>query len=204
MVYFKHVKVHLSCLDESKTLLSTPSNYIRVIHEEELKQGCYLYWDTNDCVWIRSGKVTGQRDKGRGFRVRHLEHEKKARARRITSNMSRFYIVYPSTDSERIKSKAEKGVFENLVQYVGVGFDPTNDSVMNTISEDASNGGIFSFDVVDKENIAKLNFRGHLTTKERARELVSYLLELVYDLAISPRDNVSKSLGFESILGAVV
>ena len=75
--------------------------------------------------------------------MRHLEHEKKARARCITSNMSHFYIMYPSTDSERIKSKAKKGVFENLVQYVGVGFDPANDSVMTTIAEDVSNGGIF-------------------------------------------------------------
>ena len=57
------------------------------------KQGPYLYFDTNNENWIRSGNVTG-----RGLSFRHAEHEKKAKAR-ITN--SRFYLCYSTENSAR-------------------------------------------------------------------------------------------------------
>ena len=99
MIYFKMVKEDVSCLDESKTLLSGPEYYLPVVNDEEgLLQGVYLYYDSNDRVWIRSGKVTGTQANGCNFSVRHNEHVAKAKTQRLTTKTSIFYIAYPSRD----------------------------------------------------------------------------------------------------------
>ena len=52
-------------------------------------------------------------------------------------------------------------------------------------------------------NLASENvlFNGTTNEENKKIEMISYLLELVYDLCISPSDNISVSPGFESILG---
>ena len=140
----------------------------------------------------------------RGFLARHDEHRKKAEAPRLTTRTSRFYISYPSSTNPRVKSKAKKGIFEDLRQYVGCGFNPQDESILDTLTRDEGDGGVFLFDDTDKENINKVHFRGLNTYREKGVEMVAYLLELAYDLAIAPRDNISSSPGFETIFGAVV
>ena len=44
-------------------------------------------------------------------------------------------------------------------------------------------------------------FAGCSTLEEKQLHMAGYLFELVYDLMISPRDNVSRSPGFETPLG---
>ena len=51
------------------------------------------------------------------------------------------------------------------------------------------------------ERVAAINFPGSLTLAEKQLHMAGYLFELVYDLVISPRDNVSRSPGFETPLG---
>lgn len=205
MTIFKHTKDNLSCLDETKTLLTTVDRFLMVTNSVASHQGVYLYYDTNDHVWIRSGKVTGlQMNNKRGFLARHDEHRKKAEAPRLTTRTSRFYISYPSSTNPRVKSKAKKGIFEDLRQYVGCGFNPQDESILDTLTRDEGDGGVFLFDDTDKENINKVHFRGLNTFREKDVEMVAYLLELAYDLAIAPRDNISSSPGFETIFGAVV
>ena len=62
MVLFKHIKSDISCLDDSRSLLSSPNTFLLVSNSEATKHGEYLYWDNNDLIWIRSGKVTGQKE----------------------------------------------------------------------------------------------------------------------------------------------
>ena len=202
LVFFKHVKKDLSCLDNTKTLLTTSNNFILVREDNEHHQGCYLHYDKNDQNWMRSGKVTGQ-NKERGFKVRHEEHFKKAKADHISSNTSRFYIFYPSHESPRSQSKVKLGVFEHLQLFVGLGWDASNTNITNVLSRNINSSGIFLFDEVDKENINEINFRGNLNEKEKKIELIAYLIELVFDLCISPKNNISSSPGFEVIFGAV-
>ena len=66
MMLYDHVKHDLQCLDEDATILCQPKNFLMVSNVEANLQGAYLYYDHNNEVWIRSGKVTG-----RGFTVRH-------------------------------------------------------------------------------------------------------------------------------------
>ena len=140
----------------------------------------------------------------RNFDVRHKEHEKKAKARGLTSNTSRFYISYSSNQSPRSDSKAKRGIFETLQMFMGFGFDQSNDAVTTLLTTDIADGGIFVFSKEDKANIMSVNFRGKENWSEKAVEMVAYLLELILDIAISPKDNISSSPGFEVIFGVVV
>ena len=85
--------------------------------------------------------------------------------------------------------------------YIACGFNPENDNVIDILTKDESDGGVFLFNNADKENINKVNFRGLNTFKEKAIEMIAYLLELAFDISIAPRDNISSSPGFELPLG---
>jgi hypothetical protein len=64
MVLFGHVKDDISCIDDTGCLLTNPttsSNYLLCTNDEATLQGCYLYYDKNDGVWRRSGKINRQR-----------------------------------------------------------------------------------------------------------------------------------------------
>ena len=194
MSIFNHIKGDIECLDENATLLKTV-NYFVSAESEEMKsqQGAYLYFDVNNVTWIRSGKVTG-----RGFSVRHSEHAKKAAAKKTTSL---FYNSYPTSTSARNKSVGRKGYFDNLSQFVAIGFDVNNDEHGKIITGELENGGLFSYTNEEKRKIDSCNMRGRGTTMLKRIDIVAYLFELGYDLSISPADNVSQNPGFESVLG---
>ena len=200
MIFFKMIKKDISCLDDSETLLNGPESFANA--EKDL-QGVYLYYDANDRVWIRSGKVT-DKARERNFEIRHKEHTQKAQARQLISNTSRFYIAYPSNESPRSNSKAKRGIFETLQIYKGFGFDQSAGAVTTLLTTDISDGGIFTFSKEDKANIMSINFRGKENWSEKAVEMIAYLLELMLDISIAPKDNISSSPGFEVIFGVVV
>ena len=52
-----------------------------------------------------------------------------------------------------------------------------------------------------KESMKSAEGRNDLTAIHKFQDIVSYQVEFVYDLAISPVLNVSRSPGFESVLG---
>jgi len=52
-----------------------------------------------------------------------------------------------------------------------------------------------------KYKIGKIKFRGYTELKKKQIIMITYLAELAYDIAISARDNVSDSPGFETCLG---
>ena len=62
----------------------------------------------------------------------------------------------------------------------------------------------FFYNESNEKNIERLKMRGNLNTKQNKIELIVYLIELMFDLIIAPRDNISSSPGFESIFGAIV
>ena len=196
MVLLNHVKKDISLINESKCLLAKPnssaaSNYLFCTNSESLLQGCYLYFDSNEEEWIRSVKVTGA---NRHFEVRDKEHQKRAESD-SNDDGSLFYDAYPSLKSKRAKSKIVDGYFENLQQFVGAGFQPMA-NVMAICQKDCSDGGVFLFTKDEVESIRRVNFRGR-SKEENCMEMVGYLFELGYDLALSRKYNVSQSPGFE-------
>ena len=61
---------------------------ILITNSEAKFQCTYLYYDTNDEIWVRSGKVSH-----RDFSIRHNKHQKVASS---LDTKSRFYCRYPS------------------------------------------------------------------------------------------------------------
>ena len=184
MVMLGHIKLDLECMrDITSTLLTNPDKYLPAEGYEKDLQGAYLYYDSNDSKWIRSGKVTR-----RGFAVRHSEHAKKAACRRTTSS---FYSRYPTKSNQF--STCRKGYFENLLQYVAVGFS-VNDVIEKEVAKTYDVGGIFDCTHEEDEYI-KRNQRCNII------DMIAYQIELAYDLAISPSDNISNNPGFESFIG---
>ena len=80
-----HIKPDLEFLEADKTLLGSENNFCLATNDESKQQGAYLYFDTNNCTYIRSGKVTG-----RSFAKRHSEHCKGAKLTLQTANRLGF------------------------------------------------------------------------------------------------------------------
>lgn len=74
-----------------------------------------------------------------------------------------------------------------------------------SFDRDIADGGILLLDNDDKASIlASMNTaegRANLTPIQKFHDIISYQFEFGYDLAIAPELNVSRSPGFESVLG---
>jgi len=69
------------------------------------------------------------------------------------------------------------------------------------ITRDYDEGGLFIYNKSEANKIISLKSRSHKSEEEKRIEVIAYLFELAYDLAISYHDNVSESMGFESCIG---
>ena len=85
--------------------------------------------------------------------------------------------------------------------YVAQGWNLNDNEVEKEITGEYNNGGLFIYSDEEKERIHKLNMRGRATSALKTNDMVAYLIELGYDLALSSTDNVSENPGFESCLG---
>jgi hypothetical protein len=193
MVLSEHVKDDLSVCGLNEDLLAVNPSRFRACTEVPSKEGAYLYFDRNNYRFIRSGKVTR-----RGFEVRHQEHFKASKAPQSSSD---FYMFYPSLESPRCRYTTKRGVFEKLVQLVGAGFTPTSDSA-KAMDRDWTEGGMLIMSNEDKKKI-KTSMGTKVKELQKFQDICAYQLEFGYDLAIGPGNNVSRSPGFESVLGVV-
>ena len=103
---------------------------------------------------------------------------------------SNFYLNYPSKKAAPEFHETCEGCFEDLDFYCLLGYDRAS---VNTkvLVQDAN--GLF-----DWEGTKRFTQRWQGTEVESKRfVLVDYLIEVVYDVAMAPEDNVSESAGFE-------
>jgi len=192
MVLSNHSAQYLECLGDSDSLLNTGVNCFIPGMRFPDRQGAYLYRDNNRGKIIRSGKKT----RG-GIVGRHKEHLKAAKAKKATSN---FYNLYPSELSPRKTNRNKKGYFEGLSLLIAAAFDHTSDNAMN-LEKDWNEGGLLILSEDDKRSIKESMNSSNLTPIQKFHDIVAYQVELGYDLAIEPSLNVSRSPGFESVLG---
>ena len=157
--------------------------------------GAYLYFDNNDEKWIRSGKTTGN-----PFSFRNEAHAKSAEKEILTTT---FYRRYPSRDrtTDTTSSSGRKGYFENLVQYAALGFEIGNQEVEKFLTNTEKGESMFLFSKEEVEKINNMKKRGANTWELKCIDMIAYLIELVFDVAILPLDNVSENPGFESCHG---
>ena len=136
MILFGHIKEEIDCLGDNSTLLKSAEYFIQAENEQSKLQGAYLHFDKNDEKWIHSGKVTG-----RCFDMRNKEHMKCANEKYPTQS---FYVRYPAKSSVRATSSGKNGYFDNLCQYISLGFEVGNDDVGEKIAQEFDKEGLFN------------------------------------------------------------
>jgi hypothetical protein len=87
------------------------------------------------------------------------------------------------------------------VCFFGVVFDPTDAAAVDFICAPNPATGIFYWSEETLTRLGNINFSGDGSLRAKQLHAVGYLLELYYDLLISPIDNISRSPGFETCLG---
>ena len=82
-----------------------------------------------------------------------------------------------------------------MTAYIGASF---GDDVVSTglLSKDYDEGGIFFYSEEEKERIKNIKFSGKVG-EAKYMQMIAYLMELGYDVALSLMDNISGSPGFE-------
>jgi len=175
-------------------LLADPPAFLKATTPTgKVLEGCYLYYDTNNREWIRTGKAVGS-----NFEKRHQEHLNESKLKNSNSQNSKFYSSYPSRTVNLPDQRARKGTFENLQQHIGVNY---NKLKKGNMLKDVKNNGIFHLDDETNKRIAALNFQGKSRLDTKQCNMIGYLLELGYDLCIAPACNISGNPGFEIVLG---
>lgn len=191
MVWANHLKKDISCLSQTKCLLAKAGdNFLCCTNIDATHLGCYLHYNTNEEMWVRSGSATGEG----GFAKRLMQHEKRAKDHR-NDDESRFYDLFPHSDSNRSSNPHKDGLFEYLTPYIGASFS-RDAATPVAFSTDYGDGGIFFYTEEEKGRVSRANFSGK-NGEQKFKQMVAYLFELGYDLALSFRHNVSKSPGFE-------
>ena len=194
MILQGHVKMDVGSLNEHDSLLAIDIRQFVACEDCPNREGAYLYFDLNRGVFVRSGKVSG-----RGFGARNGEHLSAAKA---SSAASFFYLMFPSTVSTRSTKRDKRGLFESLVQVVASGFDGKSEAA-KYVDRDISEGGVLILSEQEKKHGRASMKNLKCSELEKFHHLLSYQMELGYDLSISPENNVSKSPGYESILGII-
>lgn len=193
MVLCDHVKRKLDRVMPHQCLLRPACNaFLMCTNAEANLHGAYLHYDDNLCEWIRSGSADGEK----GMGGRNDTHRKRAENDTNHDN-SRFYNLWPSTKSSRaINNPVRMGHWEDLTQYVAVGFTPS-EQVLEVCSKDLSEGGIFFYSEEEKAKIRGTNINGCKDGQKFTRA-IAYLFEIGYDIALSSEFNVSESPGAEA------
>jgi hypothetical protein len=172
-------------------------------------EGCYLYFDTVNNQWIRSGKVAGTSEDPRGIIDRDGNHASNA-ARNCSG--SQLYREYPARESELVqRAKANnvhplpwRAYFHELSLFSGISFIRSDTVVQNLVTDvnaerddDDVTCGVFSWDSQTIGSLNRHEREGVTSLEDKKIHMVSYLLELGFDLMLSTEWNVSTQPGFE-------
>jgi hypothetical protein len=191
MLLSNHLKMELKCLGEHACLLAVNTNQFIPSGAFPNCEGAYLYFDGNRGVFVRGGKVVRQ-----GFKEQGEEHLACAK---VEKSLLHFYFLYPSMYGKRRDKRDKLGCFEHLMQVITAGFDPSSKPAI-FLDKDHTSGGLLIINAEDEHRIKSL-LKKDLTSIQKHQEIIAYLFEFGYDLAISPENNVSLSPGFETVLG---
>ena len=184
------IKLDLSTATTKSCLLRQERDVFDAITATNMHfEGAYLYYDVELLTWIRSGKVAGETV---NYHTRHKQHGKASAT--ATSN---FYRRYPSIKVPPAqRHSGRRGFFQHLGHFVGLGFDRSDAAVVARICATGDNS-LFHWPASVLAHIR----RDGETQQQSQLKCVSYLWELVFDLCLSPQDNMSDSPGFEPYLG---
>jgi hypothetical protein len=191
MLLSNHLKMELRCISGNTCLIGCNNNQFIPSLAFPRQEGAYMYYDTNRGIFVRSGKVVRQ-----GFNARHDEHLPVCKEEKASPH---FYFMNPLSNGKR-KDKRDKIVcFMHLRQVVAARFDPAADPVMH-VHKDHKIGRLLILSDDNKHQI-KSSLKKNLNIVQNYQEFIAYILEFGYNLALSPVNNLFRSLEFELVLG---
>ena len=194
-----HVKTDLSAIKPSMGLLQkvSTSAYETVAEGDNSSlMGAYLYHDSvNLDTFIRSGSACNEAGDAT-MEARDKKHSQVAASQVAEALRSDFYRRHPKKVGGHNNDELRFGYFDDLVQYVAMGFSKEN-GVDNITKEE---GGVFVWSDRTIKMLEKTKMNGY-SMESKKLVLVAYLFEIYYDLLIAPSMNVSKSAGLERFIG---
>ncbi len=118
MIVVCHHKEDISFLDESKCLLANLSGnkFLVCLNEELSYLGCYLHPNSNEHVWVQTGRATGKGGLGKHLQT-HLERASSDR----NDDNSHVKHSFP-TKLSACSLMTKEGYYEHLTTFNGVGF----------------------------------------------------------------------------------
>ena len=148
--------------------------------------GSYLFYTDKHGRVIRSGKAYG-REQNFGVRIR-------AHKSGSFHGESFFYRMYPD-ESKLDTGTRVMGCFQDLQAFIGFAFDKDDCDVL---LKDIKDGGLMRW----SEDALKLaqKFPIGETLREKQIHMVTYTFEIVDDMMIEPRLNVSESGSMEPLM----
>ena len=104
--------------------------------------------------------------------------------------------THPRDNNNQIPDKVR--IFEDLTQYCGFSFNRLNNvsGLISTVNEEC----LLDWSLYTNR-LERTHIRGCSTFREKQLVVIGYFFELCYDICLSARYNVSRNLGFNSILG---
>jgi hypothetical protein len=111
---------------------------------------------------------------------------------------SRFYRQFPSEEWAVEFHSSRRGYFDDLDTYCTVGYDATTSATLDRLVD--TDNGIFVWDKHVQLRLPGGRKRDEPTLKGKRLQLIDYLLELCYELALTPSLNASTNPGFEAYL----
>ncbi len=103
--------------------------------------------------------------------------------------------MYPSREGKRKEKRDRLGCFDHLTQIIAVGFDPASEPATQ-VDKNYDEGRLLIMSKDDERRV-KSCLKKELTAVQKFQEVIAYLFEFGYDIALSPENNVSHSPGFE-------
>jgi hypothetical protein len=149
--------------------------------------GIYLYYDTANDDWMRSGKTE------RKFNKRLMDHSKGSKLISAEHRKSKFYTSFPSKDAHPLAHESRTAFYEDLKCYCAVGIDEK--ACDHALVE---KDGMFDFTYGARQAFGRTQNAAY--RKDRKLRLIYYLFEHVFELAMSKNNVVSQSKGFEGFI----
>ncbi len=94
--------------------------------------------------------------------------------------------MYPLTKGKRHDKRDNLRCFEHLTQVIAAGLDLTSEPATQ-VNKDCKESGLFIMNKDDERQIASC-LKKELTAVQRFQEVIAYLFEFGYDLALSPEN----------------
>jgi hypothetical protein len=192
-VLFGHVSPRAATMTAGDTILCGPGTGRFPEFDDTNKGAMGVYCVSDQQHYSESGWCrVGMTAQARGFEGRREGHDEGAK-----HGSSRFYQSYPAVGTTL--TAAFRASYTTIKFFVGVGWRRSDVSTIAAIC-DRGESGVLVWPDDDMVKIRKLQVVGG-TDEDRQVRMAAYLIELVYDLMVSPRDCVSDSAGFEQCLG---